>query len=193
MKQLKQTFQKNCDNSGLHTFNQVKREGDVCLYSRTDVKTDFLIGYELFVTHSIKAGTSMRGGGVETEDREAYPGKSAFGKSAWFLGGKDALTQANTQFETLVKGEKAVVIDTEGDDDTESVPVVRVVSESPIKMGLTLPDKPFTQKQLAAHNNISNYKEVYSDLQKMLSRGILKIVGEQDSPRGKKAKLFGRV
>jgi len=191
MKTLQKTFDKNCDGAGKQTFNQVKRNGDVCLYSRT-TKAGTVIGYEVFVTRVIKAGTSMKGGGVETEDREAYPGKSAFGHWAWSCGGVKGLKAAIQRFDLLVKGELPV-IEAEGDDEETSVEVVKVVSATPIKAGLTLPDGPFTQKELAAFNGIANYKQVYSDLQKMLARGILKHGDKRESTRGKSAQLFVRV
>lgn len=191
MKTLQQTFDKNCDGAGKQTFNQVKRNGDVCLYSRT-TKAGTVIGYEVFVTRVIKAGTSMKGGGVETEDREAYPGKSAFGHWAWSCGGSNGLKAAIQRFDLLVKGELPV-IESEGDDEETSVEVVKVVSATPIKEGLTLPNGPFTQKELAAFNGIANYKQVYSDLQKMLARGILKHGDKRESTRGKSAQLFVRV
>jgi len=193
MKTLQQTFDKNCDGSGTQTFTQVKRDGDVCLYSRTSDKGT-VIGYEVFLTHIIKAGSAMKGGGVETEDREAYPGKSAFGRNnAWFVGGVNALERATDRFDKLVKGERPVIKAEEGDDEETSIPVVKVVSATPIKEGLTLPDGPFTQKELAAFNHIDNYKQVYSDLQKMLARGILKHGAKRESTRGKSAQLFVRV
>jgi len=191
MKTLQQTFTKNCDNSGTHTFTQAKRDGNVCIYSRTSAKGT-LIGFEVFVTHVIKAGTQMKGGGVETEDRESYPGKSAFGRSAWFIGGIDAQKRALELFNELLAGEQPVT-EAEGEDTEESIPVVKVVSATPIKEGIKLPEGPFTQKELAAFNGIENYKQVYSDLQKMLARGILKHGEKRESTRGKSAQLFVRV
>ena len=70
------------------------------------------------------------------------------------------------------------------------MPVARVEKG---EVTLKLPEKPFTQKELAAFNGIDNYKAVYSDLQKMLSTGVLKVVGEREATRGKPAKLFGKA
>jgi len=142
MKTLQQTFDKNCDGSGTQTFTQVKRDGNVCLYSRT-TKEGTISSYEVFVTRVIKAGTAMKGGGTETEDREAYPGKSAFGRWAWSCGGVKGLECATARFDALVKGQLPVT-EAEGEDEETTIPVVKVVSATPIKEGLTLPDGPFT-------------------------------------------------
>ena len=91
-------------------------------------------------------------------------------------------------FEQLLKNEKPEI--TVDDDEGETVPVVRVVSKAPVKAGLKLPDKPFSQKELAAFNGFDNYKVVYSDLQKMLANGMLKLAGKRESTRGKSAQLF---
>lgn len=191
MKLLEKTFVENADGCGNHTFTQLRREGDFAMYRRDRVKEGTFHSAEIFKVKVVKANTGYNKG----DDYEQYPGKTAFGRHAWSISGeeKTAIACGNRKFDKLLKNE--VVIELADEPETEmetSVPVVRVVSPTPIKQGLKLPDKPFTQKELASWNNISNYKEVYSDLQKMLARGILKIVGERDSIRGKKAKLFGR-
>ena len=74
------------------------------------------------------------------------------------------------------------------------VKVARVSSKG--RVTLELPDKPFSQKELAAFNNIANYKEVYSDLQRMLASGMVKVHGFREvseGTRGKAAKLFVKV
>ncbi len=188
MKTLEKTFVKNCDKSGDHKFIQVRRDGNVCLYRRETLEGR-LIGFEVFTTKVIKAGTPLPGGGAEVEDREPYPGKSSFGRTAWQISGPDSDKRANERFEALVKGDVKVEEEIEVDSE-ETVQVARVVKG---EVTLKLPDHPFTQKELAAFNNIENYKAVYGDLQKMLSTGVLKVSGERESTRGKSAKLFSKA
>ncbi len=189
MKTLEKTFIKNANQTGKHTFTQLRRDGNVCLYKRE--KADgTLFGYEVFVTRIVKAND------IQPEDMEQYPGtKTNFGKTAWFIGGKGDEKRANEKFDALIKGLVTVEEpdETEGSDEGTTIPVVKVVSTTSIKAGLTLPDGAFSQKRLAAFNNIENYKHVYSDLQKMLARGILKHGPKVESARGKKTQLFVRA
>jgi hypothetical protein len=132
----------------------------------------------------------MRGGGVETEDREPYPGKSAFGKTAWYISGPNAVDRAHELFSKLVKGESAVDEENlEVETEDEVVPVVKVLN-TPMKDGLKFPKGPFTQRELATHNGLENYKVVYSDLMKGLNSGKIRVAGERPAPRGKPARLF---
>lgn len=199
MKQLALEFVKNCDKNGNNKFTQLRREGDVALYRRETLE-GHLVGYEVFRFKTILKGTPGRGGIIVDEDYESYPGGKAFGRCAWFIGGKDAETRSMTKFTELVTG-KVEVIESDEDEDKEIegtlIPVVRisVVSEAPVKDGFQWPNTPFTQKQLASFNGFENYKVVYSDLMKGLSRGIIKVVGTKQTTngKGKPAKIFVRV
>ena len=56
---------------------------------------------------------------------------------------------------------------------------------------LNLPDVPFSQKELAAFNNIADYKHVYGRLHEMVDNGTLVKAGIRDNPgRGKDIQLY---
>lgn len=194
MKQLEQKFVRNSDGNGKNTFTQIRRDGDVALYRR-ETMDGHLVGYEVFKFNIILKGAEGRGGIIVDEDYERYPSKGSFGKSAWFIGGKNAEDRAMERFTELVTGIKTVepvnTTEDDGDDDEiegTAVPVIRVVSsEAPVKDGFTWPKGRFTQKELAAWNHIDNYKQVYSDLMKGLSRGIIKIAGVRSRDDGKRS------
>lgn len=191
MKQLEQKFVRNSDGNGKNTFTQIRRDGDVALYRR-ETMGGHLVGYEVFKFNVILKGAEGRGGITVDEDYERYPSKGSFGKSAWFIGGKNAEDRAMERFTELVTGIKTVepvnTTENDGDDDdeTETVPVIRV-SNKACKDGFSWPKGRFTQKELAAFNHIDNYKQVYSDLMKGLSRGIIKIKGVRSRDDGKRS------
>lgn len=191
MKTLQQTFTMNADKCGNHTFTQIRREKNVAAYRRNRESDNRFQGFEVFLIKVVKAGAPLPGGGVVAEDYEQYPGASVFGRSAWSMCGneKAALAQTMLKFNELLKDKAAVVVETT-EPEGETVPVARVVKG---EVTLKLPDKPFTQKELAAFNGIANYKEVYSDLQKMLASKTVKVVGQREVTRGKPAKLFGKA
>ena len=190
MKNLKLTFVKNCDGCGNHTFTQLRREGNIAAYRRNRVKDGRFMGVEVFLIKTVKEGAPLPAGGHITEAYEQYPGASAFGRHAWSFTGTDvaATKAAMSQFDSLLKGQTPIV---EGEDEEmETVPVIRVSKSSTPRRKLDFPAAPFTQKQLAAHNGIDNYKEVYTDLQRFLADGTLVKGGKRESARGKSAQLF---
>ncbi len=76
-------------------------------------------------------------------------------------------------------------------EETELIPVVRVSAPKGDRRALKWPEGPFTQKELAAFNGIENYKEVYTDLQRALANGTLKISEQvKEVNRGRAAKMF---
>lgn len=192
MKILEKTFTMNADKCGNHTFTQVRREKNVAAYRRNAVDSGRFRGFEVFVVKVVKAGAPLPGGGVVAEDYEQYPGASSFGRSAWSMCGneKAALAATMQKFDELLKGKAVVVAEEPAVIEGETVPVARVVKG---EVTLKIPDQPFTQKELAAFNGIKNYKEVYSDLQKMLATKAVKVVGQREVTRGKPAKLFGKA
>jgi len=191
MKILEKTFVMNADKCGDHTFTQVRRENNVAAYRRNSVATGRFHTFEVFLIKVVKAGAPLPGGGTVAESYEQYPGASAFGRSAWSMGGEEkaALKVTMKKFDELLKSKSPVVVE-ETSTEVETVPVARVAKG---EVTLKIPDQPFTQKELAAFNGIENYKEVYSDLQKMLASKALKIVGQREVTRGKAAKLFGKA
>ena len=67
-------------NASARLFKQVKRVGDIAMYSRTAEKTGHQDGYEV-IRISRHNGYTL--GGQYVEPAETYPGASQFGKSAW--------------------------------------------------------------------------------------------------------------
>lgn len=189
MKELQKEFVMNADKCGNHTFTQVRREKNVALYRRDKVDTGRFQSCEVFFVKVVKAGSPLPGGGTVAEDYEQYPGASAFGRTAWSICGKesDALLCANKRFEELLKETSEVETTT----DETVIPVIKVSNTE--RRALNWPDKPFTQKELAAFNHIDNYKEVYTDLQRALASGKIVVSGQRESTRGKSAKLFSVV
>ena len=189
MKKLEQTFIKNCDACGPHTFTQLRREGDAAMYRRNRVSDGSIHTYEVFLVKTVKAGAPLPGGGVVAEDYERYPGNNSFGRYAWSISwGPEGLSRANTLFDELIK--KALPIVEIEEEDTEIVHVVRIGKPAAPRRKLDFPLVPFTQKELAARNGIENYKEVYTDLQRFLGDGTLIKYSKRESTRGKSAVLF---
>jgi hypothetical protein len=190
MKTLQKTFVMNADKCGNHNFTQIRREGNICCYQRNKVDNGKLHSIEVFIVKVIKAGAPLPGGGRVEEDYEQYPGAHAFGRSAWST---NTVQRANQIFDGLLA--KTVAI--EEDDESELVTVARVSQpkgQPKERKALKWPEGPFTQKQLAAHNSIDNYKEVYTDLQRALASGVLKISEQvHDVARGRSAKMFEMV
>lgn len=189
MKLLQENFTTNADKSGEQRFIQLRKEGNTGLYRRETME-GHLVGFEVFTFKTIQAGAPLPGGGTVSETYESYPGGKAFGRNAWFIGGHGAEVRANQRFNQLVQG--AIKVESvESDDETITLPVVRVSTPRTERRKLNLPSKPFSQKELAAFNNIENYKEVYTDLQRMLGNGTLR-KGQMrvNTGRGKDIQLF---
>lgn len=194
MKELEKIFVKNCDKCGNHTFTQLRKDGNVYLYRRNRMDSTFH-SFEVFVAKTVLAGSPLPNGTVVEEDYIQYPGASAFGRTAWSISGKEeiGLMAANRKFNAVLKRDVVVEVEEPEIEADDSVPVVRVISTAPIKEGLKLPNGEFSQKELAKFNGFDNYKVVYSDLQKMLARGILKRGSVRPATRGKPAQLFVRA
>ena len=189
MKLLETEFVKNCDLSGNDRFIQLKKEGNVALYRREHMDGEEK-AFEVFQFKTVLEGAGQRGGGTVKESYEQYPGGKAFGKTAWYISGGNAIERAHEMFDNLVRGKVEVELEPEEAEETDEVVPVVKVSKAPMKDGLTFPKGPFTQRELATHNKLENYKVVYSDLMKGLANGKLKVSGERPSIRGKPAKLF---
>lgn len=78
---LAQEFTRSVDGMKSHTFKQLKRTGNVCLYARhdPDKPTDTMFGYEVF-TVTVVPQTAKFG----TPGDEIYPRANTFGRTAWF-------------------------------------------------------------------------------------------------------------
>lgn len=189
MKTLETNFVKNVDLSGNNRFIQLRKDGNVAMYRRERMDGR-VIGFEVFIFKTVTAGSPLPGGGTVQETYESYPGGKAFGRSAWFIGGVNAEQRANERYNELVKGETVTENDNTEEEETTSLPVVKVSKVRTERTKLKLPSYPFSQKELAAFNGIENYKEVYTDLQRMLADGTLRKGEKRESTRGKAAQLF---
>jgi len=179
----------NADKCGNHTFTQVRREGNICMYRRNRVDNDRLHTVEVFVTRVVKAGSPLPGGGTVAEDYEQYPGASSFGRTAWSTGD---IKGGELIFERLLK--KQIAVEEADTNETELVPVARVVQPKGERRALNWPTVPFTQKDLAAFNHIDNYKEVYTDLQRALATNHVRVCEQvKEVNRGRAAKMFELV
>ena len=82
MKDIPTHFVSNFDKVGNCNFDLVKKQNDVYLYHRTNMDATHR-SYEVFLSKFVAKGTPLPGGVVEKEDRMAYPGANAFGKTAY--------------------------------------------------------------------------------------------------------------
>ena len=193
MKSLESVFVANYDKSGDNTFRQLRKEGAVALYVRESME-GLTLWYELFTFKTIKAGTPLPGGNTVQEDYEQYPGKSAFGKTAWVIAGENDLARANARFDELVKTasdkSSAIFLAYIGEEETdEAVPVLKVekLSSETIK----IPVGQFTHSELADANQTGK-SQVYFILQDMVKAGSVKVVGTRKPAggRGKPSNVF---
>ena len=80
----------------------VKRTDHVAMYSRADMNKspNEPYCYEVFKVPSHKKGYTWQNGKVEEDDREYYPGASAFGRSAWSI---KSLSSAENKYQNLLR------------------------------------------------------------------------------------------
>lgn len=167
MKLLRTEFQSNVDGCGLQTFKQLKLTERAALYQRirSDGSTH---SFEAFKIKIVKAGTKLPNGLSVQEDYVQYPGKTAFGKTAYSC---KTLEHGEQRFDELnsIKVEDAQLSDdSESESDSE---VVEKKSPSGGKRGrkpvdtstLKFPKKgdKATMKQLHAMNSHVSIGFVY--------------------------------
>lgn len=107
MKEIESKFIKSCDFSGDQNFTQLRKDGNVYLYERTDLSGKF-VGYETFIAKSILEGAPLPGGNFVTASYHSYPGAQTFGKTAKFCVKRD---RAETYFNEFVAKEKQLASD----------------------------------------------------------------------------------
>ncbi len=162
---MQTVFITNADGCGDHIFTQVKRQGQVAIYSRTDCETKKIVGYEVIVIATVKAGTVYVKGGKPTEhDTESYPGAKSFGKSGWSC---VSLPQAEAKFAEVVKDQQV---------------------EEPVQ----IPTGEFNIIQFATANCLPVNDSV-TLLQTVLKRGTVKLSRVEERTGGKKLQWFVRV
>jgi len=94
-------------------LHQVKREGNVAIYSFSKVKTPAKIQcWEVFRFKTILKGTPLPGNVFVEQTYEQYPGSNMFGKSAWSV---HSIGRAEEIFDELVKEDKQKTAQAETD------------------------------------------------------------------------------
>lgn len=159
---LQKQFVTNADGRGDMIFTQVRRSGNVAIYSRhyegSPVKE-----WEVITIKTVKAGAKLPGNNVVANDYEPYPGGQSFGKGN---NGYSCVSLARAEeiFNRIVKENSQVYVA----PTTTSVvkPVVDEASE--------IPAGEFTQVQFATHNCMPPRGAVYNVLQGLIVGGKVK-------------------
>jgi hypothetical protein len=171
---MQSVFVTNADGCGDHVFTQIKRAGRVAIYSRTDVETNRVMGYEVVVITTVKAGTVYAKGAKPTEhDTESYPGCKSFGKSGWACA---TMGRAEEKFVEVVKNEQS-----------------KGVVESPIEGTQDIPAGEFTLIDFATVNCMPVNNVAVSLLQTLLKDGKVKLSKTVEKTPGRKIQWFVRV
>jgi hypothetical protein len=178
-------FVTNADACGDHIFTQVKRSGNVCLYSRVNLQDSRHMGFEVIVLKQVKAGAPLPGGNVVKADYESYPGAQSFGRTGWSF---SALSGAVWKFNDVVKDQQ-----TKNDlfnfsnDPITTVPVavtVKANKGNTLMMLATvtvkadnqdIPTGEFTQTQFATANSLPIRGMVYNVIQTLVNKGLIKV------------------
>jgi hypothetical protein len=180
-------FITNADGTGDHIFTQIKRSGNVAIYRRESVKGG-KYGFEVVVLKHIKAGTPLPGNNVVQADYESYPGKSAFGKTAWFCVNEAA---AEDRFDRLVKNLSTTPVEVQEPVEavemvkfaTAVVPVVEVKNDN--SSTWNIPVGEFTQAEFAKANELPERGKVYNVLQSVINKGLVKLADRRKSGAGR--------
>ena len=173
-------------NTYARILTQVKRTDEVALYERTVESSKRIEGFEVFLVKIRHKGDALPGGAVEAEDREVYPGSSAFGRIAWHVTDKAA---AEKLFDKLVNGEPV-----------EDVPVEAVTDETPETPSqpktptvILLPVGEFSVKDLAESNKVE-YPIAYLFVKDQLEKKLIQVLREERrSVKGKPTKIYGKT
>lgn len=168
-------------------IKQLKREGDVAIYSRTVDKTGRDDGYEV-----VKIGrhNGYELGGNFIIPAETYPGASAFGKTGFSYSN---LPAAELKFKELL--EKQAV---RNEEDTEAALTGSVVnrrgrpSSKKADVALLIPDVQFSHEDFANLNNMTKPNS-YLPLRSLVDSGTIVLDGTRPSGRGKPTNLFRKA
>lgn len=99
MIKLPMQVQKNCDQSGMATFTQIKRTDKVAMYKRVWNDNPNHIEYNVFEVKFTKKGTTFPNGIVVEDDTEQMAGASAGGRYAFFCNDED---RAEIRYKELI-------------------------------------------------------------------------------------------
>jgi hypothetical protein len=200
MKDLEKSFKTNADGSGLQTFEQVKRNDIVAVYKRIrDDGTTF--GYEVFYIKIVKAGSPLPGGGVVAEDYVSYPGKSAFGKTAYFY---PDLNSALAKFDEMNKHREGLAAQALLEADKNYVKPAKPVKQKPVsdsgepkkrgrkstidksKIKIPVKGERFEMKILESMNPDISFASLYNHVRSLLGiqfSVVDKITGSRGKPK----------
>jgi hypothetical protein len=160
-------FVTNNDGCGDHVFTQIKRQGNVALYSRIDPENDRIVGYEVFTVKVVKAGTVYAKGATPTANAtESYPGAQSFGRSAFFC---STLGRANERFAELIKNQQPV-------DEVSDIPTGE-----------------FTLVEFATANCMPPNNVAAGLLQTLLNQKVVKYIKTVEKTPGRKIQWFSKV
>lgn len=186
MKKLEKTFVGNYDRVGNTRFVQVKRTREVAMYRRENMDGS-VRSYEVFLVKTRKKGDALPNGAVEKEDRECYPGTSAFGRIAYDCKTED---QAETRYEELIERAKDLL-----EAQEESVKTGKRVKVSrKKKVDVVLPKGKFTMKMLVAETGMSQ-PVLYIMLQNLVKQGVVQEVERVrvEGQRGRATVVYSSV
>lgn len=214
MRTLENQFSMAPDKGGLFDYSLVKRDGDVAIYERTKSNKEGKVSgnreYEIFLVKKRFKGQPLPGGMFEKEDRECYPGKESFGKTAFFC---NSLERAEERFNELkeknndaqARKEEAILTgsETKRGRKKKVVKEVEVKTEDnalPKKRGrqsldrttLSFPTGEWTMKQAHELNPFCCHATVYHYVKSMVDAGKMQVCGSVTGGRGK-AKLMYRM
>jgi len=186
MKKLEKSFVGNYDRVGNTRFVQVKRTNTVAMYRREHMDGQ-LKSYEVFLVKTRKKGDALPNGAVEKEDRECYPGTSAFGRIAY-----DCKTesQAEERYDELINRAQEL-----SDAKEESVKTGKKVRpKKQKKVDVVLPKGKFTMKMLVAETGMSQ-PVLYIMLQNLVKQGVVQEVERVrvEGQRGRATVVYSSV
>jgi hypothetical protein len=192
-------FVTNADACGDHIFTQLKRSGNVCLYSRVNLQDGRHMGFEVIVVKQIKAGAPLPGGNVVKVDYESYPGAQAFGRTGWSFDA-NRLKGAEWKFNEVVKSQQ-----TKSDPSLVSFTVkadngnilmmatpFTVKADNTVKASndQTMPTGEFTQTQFATANSMPVRGMVYNVIQTLINKGLIKVSRRVKMGKGRPTCLY---
>ena len=195
MKKLQVEFKSSVDLCGMHTFKQIKNNGIAAIYQRIR-KDGTTHSFEAFKIRVVKAGSPLPNGAVVQEDYQPYPGKSAFGKTAFSC--KD-LEHAEIRYEEICKNQAHIddnepsVVDDEGNvvktkrnDNIVPKKGTRGRKAKSVKMPIPKSGEKFTMKMLMMDSG-ENQAILYIRLKVLIEQNKVVAVGEAREPhtRGK--------
>lgn len=197
MKQIEDRFEKNANQTGLHTFERVKHGvnpsgKNVYIYKRTTSDGN-VFGFEVIVPNVKKAGTYPLPNGKSityTEDFEEYPGASLFRLNGFFC---NSMESAVNRFNSLM----ATHVEVESSNDAEGPAEVtepKPKRERKPQTPLNFPEGEWNQQQLADFNS-KEKANVYLPLQEAITNGIVELVRKEPNKagRGKPTNIFRKV